>query len=78
MFKTFWTLVYYPNFFSFSFTKSIGSTGVGSIPDKICMDERIRIKKEWTDIFLELFKNINKIQNISIETQGYPLFILKK
>ena len=46
--------------------------------DKISMDERIRIKKEWTDIFLELFKNINKIQNISIETQGYPLFILKK
>lgn len=44
----------------------------------IPVEKKIRIKDEWVETFFEIFKSLIKIENLPIEKQGYPLFILKK
>lgn len=47
--------------------------------EKTSYDERKKIKKEWVDIFLELFKPLLKLNtDYSFEKSPYLLFVLKK
>lgn len=47
--------------------------------DALSVEERIRIKQEWVEIFFELFKPLLSIkQTYSLERAPYLLFVLKK
>lgn len=47
--------------------------------EKISVEERKKIKKEWVDIFFELFKPLLKLStDYSFEKSPYLLFVLKK
>ena len=47
--------------------------------DSLPIEKRHKIKKEWVEIFYELFKPLlNMKETYSLEKQPYPCFILKK